>query len=86
MKLSIIEQQVKSHIGLNGHKMKDYFEEVITYLQRPIDASHFGMKFISMCSRTANLMREIMYNRAVFILHENVIPSHFHDVIKNRNI
>ena len=27
-------------------------------------------------------MREIMYNRDLFILHKNVKPSHFHDVIE----
>ena len=27
-------------------------------------------------------MRKILYNRALFILHKNVKPSHFHDVIR----
>ena len=27
-------------------------------------------------------MRKIMYNRALFILHKNVKPSHFQDVIE----
>ena len=34
-------------ICLNQHTMRNYFEEVITHLYKLLDASHFGMKFIS---------------------------------------
>ena len=27
-------------------------------------------------------MRQILYNQVLFILHKNVKPSHFHDVIE----
>ena len=31
-------------------------------------------------------MRKIMYDRALFILHKNVNPSLFHDVIKKKSL
>ena len=31
-------------------------------------------------------MRKIMYNRALYLLHKNVKPSNFHDVIVNEII
>ena len=31
-------------------------------------------------------MRKIMYNRALFILHNSVKPSHFHDVIEKKEV
>ena len=73
---------MKSHICLNQHKMRNNFEEVITHLYTPLNASYFGMKFISTSLRGAKQMRKIIYYRALFILHKNVKPSHVHDVIK----
>ena len=39
---------------LNEHKMQNYFEEVITHLERPLDALHFCMKFILISLRRTN--------------------------------
>ena len=69
---------------LNEHKLRNDFEKMVTRLERPLYASHFGMKFISISLRRAKQMCKIICNRALFILHKNVSPSHFHDVIEKK--
>ena len=73
---------MKSHICLNEHKMQINFEDVITHLKMTLDAPHFGMKSISIFLRRVKQNGQILYNQVLFILHKNVKPSHFHDVIE----
>ena len=45
---------MKCHICLNENKMQYYFEKVKMHVKRPLDTSHFGMKFITISLRREN--------------------------------
>ena len=61
------------------------YVEVTVHIYRSLDASHNGMKFIFISLWRPKQVRIFFFfffcNRALFILHKNVKPSHFHDVI-----
>ena len=64
---------IKNHICRKERKFAKLYSKNDNISLRPleVEASHFGMKFISISLRRAKQMRNIMYSRALFILHKN---------------